>query len=100
MEKCNHRRLQQNLEFFSTYGGTSNHGVTRLSLSQEDIQARIKFKETCEHLGLTVKIDDMATMYATFPGKRSLPPIVIGSHLDSVVKGGRFDGVLGVFDGS
>jgi len=96
MGKCNHQRLQQNLELFSTYGSTLNQGVTRLSLSQEDIQARLKFKEMCEQLGLTVIIDDMATMYATLPGKKPLPPIVIGSHLDSVVKGGRFDGVLGV----
>ena len=96
MKKCNHQRLQQNLELFSTYGGTPHHGVTRLSLSREDIQARIKFKEMCEHIGLRVTIDDMATMYATLPGKKSLPSIVIGSHLDSVVKGGRFDGVLGV----
>ena len=38
----------------------------------------------------------MANIYAILPGKKDLPPIVMGSHLDSVVKGGRFDGVLGI----
>lgn len=45
---------------------------------------------------MKVKVDDMANMYAVLPGKHDLPPIVMGSHLDSVVKGGRFDGTLGV----
>lgn len=96
MKKCNRERLKQSIELFSSFGRTANHGVTRLSLSQEDIEARNKFKEICEELGMVVKMDDMANMYATLPGKKSLPPIVIGSHLDSVVKGGRFDGTLGV----
>lgn len=96
MKKCNAKRLQQHLELFSEYGKTPNLGVTRLSLSQEDIEVRKTFQEICERSGLTVTTDDMANMYATLPGKKSLPPIVIGSHLDTVVKGGRFDGVLGV----
>ena len=41
----------------------------------------------------------MGCMYATLEGTENKPPIVIGSHLDSVKKGGRFDGVLGVLAG-
>ncbi|MCM3719822.1 Zn-dependent hydrolase [Fictibacillus phosphorivorans] len=96
MVKCNSNRLQKFIELFSEFGKTENNGVTRLSLSAEDIAARSKFQELCEEIGMTVTYDDMANMYATMPGKRNVPPIVIGSHLDSVVKGGRFDGVLGV----
>ena len=96
MYKCNQARLQQTIEHFSQFGATDNGGVTRLSLSKEDILARDYFKECCEALGMEVKIDDMANMYAMLPGKKDLPPIVMGSHLDSVVKGGRFDGVLGI----
>jgi len=96
MKLCNAERLQKHIELFAKYGETPNQGVTRLSLSAEDIEARKKFQEICEQSGLTVTFDDMANMYATLPGKKSLPPIVMGSHLDSVVKGGRFDGVLGV----
>lgn len=96
MYKCNQSRLQQTIEQFSGFGATDNGGVTRLSLSEEDLAARQYFKECCEELGMKVKVDDMANMYAVLPGKHDLPPIVMGSHLDSVVKGGRFDGTLGV----
>src|SRR5699024_7184630 len=44
--------------------------------------------------------DDMGNMYATLQGMgNDKPPVVIGSHMDSVEKGGRFDGVLGVVTG-
>lgn len=96
MIKCNANRLEKLIDLFSLFGKTDNNGVTRLSLSAEDIAARKKFQTLCEEIGMTVTYDDMGTMYATLPGKKNLPPVVIGSHLDSVVKGGRFDGVLGV----
>lgn len=96
MLKTNRERLQNTIDLFSQFGATENNGVTRLSLSPEDILARNKFKEICEQLGMTVTVDDMGTMYATLPSNSDNLPIVIGSHLDSVIKGGRFDGVLGV----
>lgn len=96
MLKTNRERLQKNIELFSQFGATENGGVTRLSLSQEDLHARNKLKEICLGLGMIVTSDDMGTMYATLPNKASHSHIVLGSHLDSVIKGGRFDGVLGV----
>jgi N-carbamoyl-L-amino-acid hydrolase len=48
---------------------------------------------------LTTKIDDMGNLYATLEGIENKPPVVIGSHLDSVIRGGRFDGALGVIVG-
>ena len=76
-----------------------NNGVTRLALSEEDRLARDYFCSCCKELGMTVAIDDMGNMYATLEGLENKPPIVVGSHLDSVKKGGRFDGVLGVVAG-
>ncbi|SEI98528.1 N-carbamoyl-L-amino-acid hydrolase [Bhargavaea ginsengi] len=99
MEKIDRKRLQSLLEQFSSFGATEKTGVTRLSLSKEDIDARGKFVEISEEIGLSVKVDDMGNLYATLPGKENLPPIAMGSHLDSVVKGGRFDGTLGVAAG-
>ncbi|MFZ7942397.1 Zn-dependent hydrolase [Neobacillus sp. 19] len=95
MKKCNANRLEKLIDLFSLFGKTENNGVTRLSLSAEDLAARKKFQTLCEEIGMTVTCDDMGNMYATLPGKKDLPPIVMGSHLDSVIKGGRFDGVLG-----
>lgn len=93
---CNESRLEDTIQLFSKFGHTKNGGVTRLSLSPEDVAARNYFCECCQELGMNVTFDDMANIYATLPGKNDLPPIVIGSHLDSVERGGRFDGVLGV----
>lgn len=99
MYTCNRSRLQSLVERFSQFGATANGGVTRLSLSKEDILARDYFREICKELGMDIKTDDMGNVYATLPGKKDCPPIVIGSHLDSVEKGGRFDGVLGILTG-
>ncbi|HEY4622471.1 MAG TPA: Zn-dependent hydrolase [Solibacillus sp.] len=96
MLKTNRERLKNNIELFSQIGATNNNGVTRLSLSAEDILARDKFKAKCEQHGMIVTVDDMGTMYASLPSQTDNLPIVMGSHLDSVIKGGRFDGVLGV----
>lgn len=95
----NGERLKNELERFANFGRTENNGVTRLALSEEDRLARNFFRSCCEELGLEVKVDDMGCMYATLEGTENKPPIVIGSHLDSVKKGGRFDGVLGVLAG-
>ncbi|MEH7250851.1 Zn-dependent hydrolase [Neobacillus niacini] len=95
----NGERLKNELERFAKFGRTENNGVTRLALSEEDRVARDFFRTCCEELGLAVKVDDMGCMYATLEGVEDKPPILIGSHLDSVKKGGRFDGVLGVLAG-
>ncbi|MDT8859767.1 Zn-dependent hydrolase [Alkalihalobacillus sp. MEB130] len=95
----NGERLKNELETFADFGRTANNGVTRLALSEEDRLARNYFCSCCEKLGMVVKVDDMGSIYATLPGLEDKPPIVIGSHLDTVKKGGRFDGVLGVLAG-
>ncbi|MEH7097862.1 Zn-dependent hydrolase [Neobacillus vireti] len=92
-------RLQSTLEQFANFGRTENNGVTRLALSEEDRLARDYFISCCKKLGMLVEIDDMGNIYATLAGIEDKPPLVIGSHLDSVKKGGRFDGVLGVVAG-
>lgn len=92
-------RVEQQLETFANFGRTKNNGVTRLALSEEDRLARDYFSDYCKNLGLDVKVDDMGNIYGTLQGIEDKPPIVIGSHLDSVKKGGRFDGVLGVITG-
>jgi beta-ureidopropionase / N-carbamoyl-L-amino-acid hydrolase len=95
----NGERLKNELERFANYGRTENNGVTRLSLSEEDRLVRDYFSSCCEALGMSVKVDDMGCIYATLEGSENKPPVVFGSHLDTVKKGGRYDGVLGVVAG-
>ncbi len=97
--KVNASRLRSELERFAVFGKTENGGVTRLALSKEDRAVRDYFRTCCEELGMEVKIDDMGCMYAVLQGSEERPPVVTGSHLDTVKKGGRFDGVLGVVAG-
>lgn len=92
-------KIKEILDQFARFGQTENNGVTRLALSEEDRLARDYFCSCCEELGMSIEIDDMGNIYATLEGREDKPPIVIGSHLDSVKKGGRFDGVLGVAAG-
>jgi N-carbamoyl-L-amino-acid hydrolase len=55
------------------------------------------FVEWCKSAGLTVTVDGVGNIFARRAGDDdSLPPVVMGSHLDTQFNGGRFDGILGV----
>src|SRR5205085_3863884 len=90
-------RLWGELMETAAVGGTPKGGICRLTLTDLDRQVRDWFKARCEGLGCTVTIDDMGAMFARRPGQRAdIPPIAMGSHLDTQPTGGKFDGVLGV----
>ena len=90
-------RLWDDLMVTAKIGGTPKGGICRLTLTYLDRQVRDWFKAQCEALGCAVTIDDMGTMFAHRPGQRNdLPPIAMGSHLDTQPTGGKFDGALGV----
>ena len=79
------------------FGATPKGGIKRLTVSDEDKRARDWFKTECEKLGCTVDVDEVGNMFATRVGRRKdMPPIAMGSHLDTQPTGGKFDGVLGV----
>jgi N-carbamoyl-L-amino-acid hydrolase len=90
-------RLWGDLMETAQIGGAPKGGICRLTLTQLDAQVRDWFKAQTEALGCTVIIDDMGTMFARRPGQRAdIPPIAMGSHLDTQPTGGKFDGALGV----
>jgi len=75
-------------------------GTNRQTLTDEDAEGRALFREWCEAAGLTVTVDRIGNMFARRPGRNNdLPPILMGSHLDTQPTGGRFDGVFGVMAG-
>lgn len=96
MFKCNKERLENKISTFSKFGDTGRGGITRLSLSEPALQARAEFSKRMKALGADITTDDMGNMYATFKGTEDLPRIAMGSHCDSVVQGGNYDGILGV----
>lgn len=96
MFKINIDSLKEKIETFSKFGKTENGGVTRLLFTKPEIDARKEFCMRMQKIGANITIDDMGNIYATLIGEENLPQITIGSHCDSVVKGGNYDGILGV----
>jgi N-carbamoyl-L-amino-acid hydrolase len=81
-------------------GGTEKGGCCRLALTDLDRQARDLFVSWCKDAGCTVRVDKMGNIFARRAGRdNSLPPVVMGSHIDTQPTGGKFDGVYGVLAG-
>lgn len=96
MLSCNKERLEEKILTFSKFGATGRGGITRLSLSEPALQARAEFCERMKAIGADIVTDDMGNIYATIKGSEDLPRIASGSHCDSVIQGGNYDGILGV----
>ena len=93
-------RLWETLMTSAKIGLGRAEGLCRLTLSDADRQMRDLFVDWSEQAGCTVTVDRMGNIFARRAGvEDSLPPVVVGSHLDTQVAGGRFDGILGVLSG-
>lgn len=96
----NGERLWSTIMETAKFGGTDKGGVCRLTLSDADRQVRDWLVRECESAGCAVRIDEMGNIFARRSGKvNTLPPIAIGSHLDTQPSGGKFDGIAGVLSG-
>jgi N-carbamoyl-L-amino-acid hydrolase len=90
-------RLRASLLRMARIGATPAGGVTRPALSDTDREARDLFAAWARGAGLALRVDDLGTQYARCEGTDpGLAPVLVGSHLDSVPLGGKFDGPLGV----
>ncbi|WP_291295277.1 Zn-dependent hydrolase [Elioraea sp.] len=75
-------------------------GITREAFGPGERIAHSLVREEGERLGLSPRTDHVGNLYLTLPGTdRSAPAVLIGSHLDSVPRGGNFDGAAGVLAG-
>jgi N-carbamoyl-L-amino-acid hydrolase len=93
-------RLWDSIMETGQIGATPKGGVKRLTLTDLDRQVRDWFVAACESAGCTVTVDELGNIFARRPGRdNSLPPIAIGSHLDTQPTGGKFDGIIGVLSG-
>jgi N-carbamoyl-L-amino-acid hydrolase len=98
--QVNGERLWNTIMETARFGGTDKGGVCRLTLSDADRQVRDWFVKQCEAAGCNVNVDEMGNIFARRSGKvDTLPPIAIGSHLDTQPSGGKFDGIAGVLCG-
>jgi len=92
-------RLMGRIMRLAEIGAIDGGGVCRLALSDEDKQARDLVTGWMRDLGLDVSIDAIGNIIGIRPGTEDGPPVMTGSHIDSVATGGKYDGALGVLAG-
>ncbi|NMA49381.1 MAG: M20 family metallo-hydrolase [Tissierellia bacterium] len=98
--KINMERVKKDIENLSSFNSTPGRGVTRLSFSKEDSQARDYLKTQMIKAGLEIYEDGYGSLFGRLEGVQSgEPTVMIGSHYDTVINAGPFDGVVGVIAG-
>lgn len=93
-------RIQKDIEALAQFNATPGAGLTRMSFTPEHRAAQEYLIQAMEAAGLQVRIDAAGTIVGRLEGQDpTLPPVVAGSHYDSVPNGGNFDGPAGVVMG-
>ena len=90
-------RMRAAFDQLARIGATGDGGVNRLTFSEAHLAARLWFREHIQRAGLDFHTDGAGNHSAFLPcASKNAPTLLLGSHLDSVPNGGRFDGALGV----
>ncbi|MGF0146582.1 hydantoinase/carbamoylase family amidase [Lachnospiraceae bacterium SGI.054] len=82
---------------FYDVGSTEDGGVTRLGYSEQEDEMHAVFSDLAKELDCTIFHDEVGNTYASNSGSGDY--YLVGSHLDSVIEGGRYDGVAGIIAG-
>jgi beta-ureidopropionase / N-carbamoyl-L-amino-acid hydrolase len=97
--RIDRKRLEQSIDELGKIGETPRGGLTRVALTDEDRHGRDLMVRWMREAGLRVTVDQMGNIFGERAGAEPLPPVMIGSHIDSVPTGGKYDGQLGVLCG-
>ena len=97
MELSDRAYLERLFEAFYEVGALPGGGVTRLGYTELEDEMHRRFAALAQELGCTVETDQAGNSYARREAAEAY--VLIGSHLDSVIQGGRYDGVAGVMAG-
>jgi N-carbamoyl-L-amino-acid hydrolase len=92
-------RLRARLDALAEIGPIDGGGNCRLALTDADRAGRDLVVGWMHDLGLDVGIDGIGNVVGVRPGRVDGPPVMCGSHIDTVRTGGRFDGNYGVLSG-
>jgi len=92
--KINLNRLKEDIEALSQIGRDPRDGITRPSYSKADLEAQKWLKDKIEEAGLILRQDGAGNIFGRLEGKGRT--IMAGSHIDTVINGGMFDGSVGV----
>ena len=88
--------IEQHIMELSAFGKNPEGGVSRVAFSQADLDARKYISGLMGQAGLQVTVDAAGNLIGFREGSEDLPPIMLGSHIDSVPGGGNYDGDVGV----
>ena len=95
--RANTDRIEKRILALAEFGKNPEGGVSRVAFSQADIDGRDYIMSLMKHAGLDVRIDAAGNILGRRNGRNpNLPPILFGSHIDSVPGGGNYDGDVGV----
>ncbi|HKY08072.1 MAG TPA: hydantoinase/carbamoylase family amidase, partial [Candidatus Binatia bacterium] len=93
----NERRLMRDLNAIGRIGIGDHGAVTRLVFSIKELRSRQLLIHLMRQAGLKIHIDAIGNIFARFAGSdRHAPAVLSGSHLDTVIHGGKYDGPVGV----
>ena len=97
--RLSERHLFDTLDALAAIGAIEGGGCARLALTDEDKAGRDLVVGWMKALGLEVRIDAVGNVVGLRAGRENLPPVMTGSHIDTVRTGGRYDGNYGVLAG-
>ena len=93
----NRRRLLRDLNAVSRIGIGDHGSVTRLVFSIKELRSRQFLIHQMRQIGLQIHIDRIGNIFGRLDGHNAkAPALLVGSHLDTVLHGGKFDGTMGV----
>lgn len=94
--KINGERLWDREQEAGEYGRDPRGGISRFAWTPEYREAAILLMKWMEEAGLKVRVDTVGNIYGRYEGTENLPPVLTGSHFDTVPMGGKYDGLAGV----
>jgi N-carbamoyl-L-amino-acid hydrolase len=95
--KIDLKRLRGDIEALAGFGRDPRGGISRPSWSQADFEARAWLKDRIREAGLDYRQDGAGNIFGRLGGDGRA--VLVGSHIDTVINGGAFDGAVGVLAG-
>ena len=96
--QINFNRLKKDIEELGRIGLDPRGGITRPSFSKADLEARVWLKKKIEEACLSYRVDGAGNIFGRL-GEGQGKTVMVGSHIDTVINGGMFDGSIGVLSG-
>jgi N-carbamoyl-L-amino-acid hydrolase len=97
--RINGERLSRRVAELGLVGAIPGGGVARLALTDADKAGRDLVSGWMREMGLAVSVDGIGNVVGVRKGREDVAPVMMGSHIDTVRTGGRYDGNLGVLGG-